>query len=590
MRRLFGAGALPVFSLWSWLITAPFYIGTMGGFDGADGPAEAARGLGVSITVHLLVGVIFLIANRIEHRIVRPWTHLGFVAVVILLTAVARPAMITELQRLTGGALPIPFDFGSRVLMNVLVIAIPLLVVHGLGSTLERSRRVRARLETVIARRDRQRADDRAAVATLIEALESTVISPVIDAIERSRVTPFEARAQAEALREVAHTVIRPLSHRVGAIEVATTTTPTPPLLTTPPIGEAGSAGTPGTPLRDARLRISAGPPWIPAGTFALLAVTSTVRVHGPATAALLLLLSIGVATGLGWLATLLRLQRLPLPVGGAILLLVELAIGVAAVGVLIVPAPPGLPWGYWISGATAFALIGWTNGLAASLLRRVHEDERALATIVAESDRRASAERANLRRIADRVGQVLHTDVQGRVIATTLRLRLGTAGADALDTLVDSVRADLRAALAPSSDPPDSSTARELLGRTLQTWSGAIDVRADIDQDVWEWLGQSGGRNELVLDAVSEALSNAVRHGDDGAVRLRLDRVDDGARLVVESRGRLRRGDGDGIGLRTLAERGAAIRLEQPQPSAVRLTVQIGRGGDEVQAPALAG
>ena len=575
-RRLLGPSSLPVFSVWAWLITAPFFIGTMGGFDRASSLPEMARGLAVAVAVHLIVGVVFLVANRIERVIRNGWTHAGFVAVMIAVIAVARPMLLTELQRITGGELIIPFDLGARIAMNLVTITVPLLVMHGLVGAIARSRQVRRRLETVLASRDAQAsADDRAADA-LGAVLETTVVGPVVEALERARVVPFDAEAQAEALREVAHEVVRPLSHEVAAIRVPD------------PQPDPDPARRPTASPRDARFRVEAAPPWIPAIAFTILVSPTTFAIHG-ALGAPLLVLSFGVGVGLGWIATLLPLRRLPIVAGVIVVMLIEFLIGLAAIAVLIVPALSMSPWGYWISGASSYALIGWSVAVAACLLERISTDERTLGSIVAESDRRATAARANLRRITDRVGQVLHTDVQGRVIATTLRLRLGGAGAEALDDLITSVRAELREAIAPSVEPPDATTSPELLRRTIETWSGALAVDAAVDPAVWDWLGELSVRNELVLDAVSEALSNVVRHGDDGAVRMRLSRVEDGARLTVESRGRLRRDDDDGIGLRTLVERGAAVRLEQLAPDRVRLTVEIGEEVGRESAPVLA-
>lgn len=544
-RRLLGPSSLPVFSVWAWLITAPFFIGTMGGFDRASSLPEMARGLAVAVAVHLIVGVVFLVANRIERVIRNGWTHAGFVAVMIAVIAVARPMLLTELQRITGGELIIPFDLGARIAMNLVTITVPLLVMHGL-------------------------------VDALGAVLETTVVGPVVEALERARVVPFDAEAQAEALREVAHEVVRPLSHEVAAIRVPD------------PQPDPDPARRPTASPRDARFRVEAAPPWIPAIAFTILVSPTTFAIHG-ALGAPLLVLSFGVGVGLGWIATLLPLRRLPIVAGVIVVMLIEFLIGLAAIAVLIVPALSMSPWGYWISGASSYALIGWSVAVAACLLERISTDERTLGSIVAESDRRATAARANLRRITDRVGQVLHTDVQGRVIATTLRLRLGGAGAEALDDLITSVRAELREAIAPSVEPPDATTSPELLRRTIETWSGALAVDEAVDPAVWDWLGELSVRNELVLDAVSEALSNVVRHGDDGAVRMRLSRVEDGARLTVESRGRLRRDDDDGIGLRTLVERGAAVRLEQLAPDRVRLTVEIGEEVGRESAPVLA-
>ena len=69
--------------------------------------------------------------------------------------------------------------------------------------------------------------------------------------------------------------------------------------------------------------------------------------------------------------------------------------------------------------------------------------------------------------------------------------------------------------------------------------------------------------RASAVLDAVSEGLANAVRHGDGSLVSVELRTVgEDGVEVVIRSGGRLH-SHGPGIGLKQLAEHGTVALRE---------------------------
>ena len=80
--------------------------------------------------------------------------------------------------------------------------------------------------------------------------------------------------------------------------------------------------------------------------------------------------------------------------------------------------------------------------------------------------------------------------------------------------------------------------------------------MRSSFGEGVWDRLREPG-RAEAVVDAISEGLANAVRHGDGSDVTLEvLPAADDGVSVLVVSGGVLSTAT-PGIGLLQLAERG---------------------------------
>lgn len=550
-----------VFSTAAWAVIAPFAVLATGGFELAAGPGDLARGAAIAVLAQLAVGAVFLVANTLERRARSDASHLVLIASAFAVLAVGRPALISAVQDATGGPLLGDQPFGLRVLTNLLTIAVPTLLVFFLDQSLRRGRDVRARLGEVAAHRAAQAVHDEAATARLVARLRTDAIDPVLRALDGARVTPFDAAAQAETLRRVAHDVVRPLSHTASRAE----------------------ADDPGEPPEDpsalprpqvsSRPRMRNPPAW--AAPVGLLLLTATaIATEYRVTAGLVAIAALGVGVGLSSLAGRIPVRRMPRAHGIAVVAVVQLAIGLAMTAVLLLPAPFATRPVYWITTPAAFAAIGLVVGLTSATLERLAEDERALSQLVVGVDRHASATRANLRDLADRVGRVLHTEVQGRIVATTLRLRMGTAGPETVDELRAAVEADLDDAVEPV--PAVRGSAPELLARTIETWAAAMPLEASADEDALAWIAAAPSRSQLMLDAVSEALSNAVRHGDDGEVRIELARTDGGVRLAVRSAGRLQRG-GDGIGLRLLVERGAAVALDSEPPSTVVLTVDLG-------------
>jgi signal transduction histidine kinase len=94
------------------------------------------------------------------------------------------------------------------------------------------------------------------------------------------------------------------------------------------------------------------------------------------------------------------------------------------------------------------------------------------------------------------------------------------------------------------------------------------MSIKVTCSADTWDRLRRTPLTSRLLVDTLSEALTNSVRHGTvaDVDVAIATDEIEDHVRvsLTVTSRGTLTRGTGHGTGLARLMDRGADITLSQ--------------------------
>lgn len=295
------------------------------------------------------------------------------------------------------------------------------------------------------------------------------------------------------------------------------------------------------------------------------------------------------VVTGLiaaGALATLLALARASRPSvestvsGTAHLLLVLIAAAVSAILVRGLLAPE-----FVLTTAGLVGLVlAWifpvvlASSIAATVL---HDRDAVRAQLVAMLGpdwyaqlRRSHLDAAAARDIADR----LHGDLQGELLAAAARIdRLGH-DEHAVRVELEQVAACIERAM--SARPGDvPSPLPERLGELGARWAGLLDVQLDLD--VAAPLGRRF--DDLIVGIVSEALTNARRHGMARQVVVRVTDVrsrGDGLRVEVEDDG-VGPGTGDaGIGSAHLdaVAPGAWSRIQLPA-GGTRLEVLLAAG-----------
>jgi hypothetical protein len=550
LDRVTGRSAI---TWWTWLATAPLALTVMPGVQSVSGRPGAIVAVGA--LEHVGVGVLLLAGWALLRVAPSRWRTLA-VLVIFFAVGALRPLLFLA----AGAVLRIPAppgEMSGRIFIDIvatvtsfsLVAAGVALVREHLGvyRRLLAAQRASARnAECAVARITALR---RSAVDDVLEKLEDATA-----AASAHRIRPEEA---ARLLRGLAEEVVRPASHRLFDGEVAL----------------------PGEPAAEPRVR---GRDW---------AAAVLLGMH-PAPALPLALLIAAVVTPFGvWQYGLLFCLP-PLLCGFAVIWAAN-----AALAVLVERTPPGFRAGALLAGysvvgvllslttrmvistlggeprlvwfeAVSYPVIGTGVALVASLSTRIRRDQSALEAAVLSNVRAAADIQTAFDHEREALARLLHSGVQSELIAAALSLGAGSAE-DASGGVRDVVR-NIRAELSAPHREPDPA---ERIAALVESWGSAIALRPCIADGVWERLRQPG-RAGAVIDAISEGLANAVRHGDGTPVTLDVRPAPaEGVSVVVVSGGALA-AERPGIGLRQLGGQGDVVLRESA--GRVELSVAI--------------
>jgi signal transduction histidine kinase len=175
------------------------------------------------------------------------------------------------------------------------------------------------------------------------------------------------------------------------------------------------------------------------------------------------------------------------------------------------------------------------------------HQDERAVTELrrITRSLEREVA-RANSQLWAKRraLARALHGPVQAAISAAALRLSMAGDDAAALGSAVAKARAEIEGALAElerrvTEDRLDTGDdLHRAITRICGLWEGVVDVDIAVSPELVHELAADPAVTAAVVDVLTEACSNAVRHGraqhisarlHDESLLVALEVVDDG-------------------------------------------------------------
>lgn len=545
-RRLVAQATGPsAVTIWTWLVTAPIALTVMSGLQYVTGgPLEVVA---VASVEHVGVGLL-LLALRLLLVIVPASARATTVIAGFAVIGVLRPLLF-----LAAGALlriPVaPGDLGGRILINV-VTTVAMFSLIAVAVQLVRDhagvyRRLRSAQEAS--------ARDAEGAAAHVQQLRHSAVDAVVERLEEATsdaaIQPIHPTEAARLLRGLAEEVVRPASHRIydepivsleSAIEDAADV----------------AAVRPREWIASVFGAMQAAPPLPLAVLFAVLVLPFGIWQYG----VLFMLppLLCGFAVLVGGNAAMVPLVRSTPPA----LRFFVILIGYCLVGVLlsttsmlVVRLLGGDARLVWFEAAT-YWVVGFAVAFVASLTARVRRDQSELEAAIQSNIRAAAATRAALEHERAGLARLLHSGVQSELIAAALALGSGSgedASADLRD-VVDTIRAELRS---PRIEPE----AAERITALVESWGSAIPLRSSIG-DVWERLREPS-RAEAVVEAISEGLANAVRHGDGTPVTLEVTpAAAHGVAVLVVSGGALSSAR-PGIGLRQLAEHGEVALRE---------------------------
>lgn len=541
-RRLVAQATGPsAVTVWTWLVTAPIALTVMSGLQYVTGgPLAVAAVAGLQ---HVAVGVL-LILLRLLLLVTPAAIRAGVVLAGFATIGVLRPLLFLG----SGAALHIPVaagDLAGRILINVVttvamfsLVAIAVQLVRDHAGVYRRLRSAQA-----------ASARDAECAASRIRELRHSAVDAVLDQLEEATsdavirgIRPSDA---ANLLRGLAEEVVRPASHRVydDDLVLPASAADTPPVRSREWIASVFGA-------------MRAAPPLPLAVLFVILVLPFGVWQYG----VLFMLppLACGFAVLLAGNAAMVPIVRRT-PPGARV---VVIAAGYALIGVLLSTTSAVVvrllgrdPQLVWFEAGT-YWVVGLAVAFVASLSERVRRDQSELEEAIQSNIHSAAATRSALEHERAGLARLLHAGVQSELIAAALAV--GSAAAEDASAELRGVVARIRADMSAPRTEPDAA---ERITALVDSWGSALPLHASIG-DVWERLREPR-RADAVVDAISEGLANAVRHGDGTPVTLEVaPAAEQGVSIVIVSGGVLSAAR-PGIGLLQLAERGEVALRE---------------------------
>lgn len=275
-----------------------------------------------------------------------------------------------------------------------------------------------------------------------------------------------------------------------------------------------------------------------------------------------------GLSLGLAWAAAILQMSfgRPPSPVDVAIFAVLYATaaygtqlvfwlgfassfVGALVITVYLVLGPyfgsggvtwTSIPIALAVLVAAGFALLlAWTVGALVRTAVRAGENRR--AQVRAEAEAVAEGERVRIARdmhdvVAHSLAVVI-AQADGARYAAAADPAVATAALGTISTTARSALADVRLLLAQlrhsQGDGPQPTLA-DLEALYAQVRAAGVDLRIDVDPAPAGEL--PAGVQLAVYRILQEALTNALRHGDGGAVDVRLGWLPDHVRVEVEN------------------------------------------------------
>ena len=370
----------------------------------------------------------------------------------------------------------------------------------------------------------------------------------VADIAERDRAVVDRVRSELDEVLEVADPgpglqrwsadVLRPLSHQLAAA------TPewVPPEVAPERIR-----------FRDVLRRAVAGSPLLPVTTSVTVAVIAFLAVLLAFGWLATLLFTAGVIAGgsaLLWLANrLLGHTRRWAFAPRALLVVASLALTGLIIGSTAQWLLPAQDTTFLLIPASAALFVAFGTGFA--LARALSAELRDTLEDLQEVDTQLAWQVARLRLVqwaqGSRFARALHGPVQGSVAVAVERLRESPEDQDGILT-------ELRSSLMRALDSNDVAPSwAEGVDRLQRSWAGVCAVTVTARSECARRLDADPVCREMALEIVTEAVSNAVRHG--GATQVRADMVCEGdrTRLVVHDNGHGGARGVPGLGTRVL-------------------------------------
>ncbi len=422
-----------------------------------------------------------------------------------------------------------------------------------LSILVDSARRYSRDREDLLGRRDElQMAADR--MVERIEELDGRVIDEVRDELLQA-LSDEQPQTSADRLERVASEVVRPLSHELArsvpswSVRELTVDRPAPRMR-----------------WREVLDRATAGAPFLPIATtalIALLSVVSVLLVGGFARTSIFYVIgSAIIVTTLSAANAVLRLMLPGRSLGWRIVLSITVAFIAGATSGAAADIVVQTFWGDVVQASPARTLVALTLviplfaiplalGRAATLQRdAVLEELRAVDDMLARRVARLGMVQWSQQR---ELARALHGPVQAVVAAGAHRLRSAQAAQSA--EVSTKLRADLLEILDPARRESGGVGWEVGVRRVSATWEGIADVIIAATSAALRSMHDDPVVTAIALEIITEAVSNAVRHGRAAVITGEVAVRDGDLWIRVADDGGGAGGAGSGIGTEVLRE-----------------------------------
>lgn len=541
LSRLFTqVGGQSAVTWWAWLITLPFAVLISSVYATPPTVQDVLAWTVILIGIHCVLGLIMLLAHYTvlpaKPRPSRPVTALALFAIM----GVARALLLSAGQTWTGlGA----FDLMERLAFNVIACMFLFSLLAIVIDEYRAHAAVMARLTSAQRSMDSLREEEE----TTLRDLDSKILREVHNELAHHLKKPD---LNCTDLRQLSDSVVRSLSHDLAA----------PIQLTT-----ESQIAEPESSFRQSTSRVL-GRMEFPSPV--AVVVTYSALVFGLVATRIGLVLALinAVVSSIPTLLGLWAARRwLPLP-SSPVLRPITIAVVTYLIGAIagIINAwEMALMADDFPSSIPAIAAGVVTLTLALALWRAVSEDridrqERMALAVTEEAQEVSRLQQLQNSRRLD-ASRFLHGTIQNELAAASIR----QGGSEDVATLISE-------AFNSYGGSTSRDGQRENLQSLLNSWATILDIDAGIDEGCWEALDDQPERALLMVDIVSEGLTNTVRHSTGHSFTLRAHVESSKIHLTITTTGRLKANKSAGIGLVDLKARGANISLSEHGGSTV--------------------
>lgn len=259
--------------------------------------------------------------------------------------------------------------------------------------------------------------------------------------------------------------------------------------------------------------------------------------------------------------------RRLNVGVGLVLVTLLYVIIGECAGVIYQMSVPIAETAGFVAAIAIIAVVVGWITALTEGLRVGRAELLARIADANSDIDWRQVRLQSEIWLEQQRIAQLLHTDVQGALIAGALKYVREIENGEDTNAAKHEFRILVSHAVNEALTLPREVGLDAALNYLTNRWSGAVNLSVKLEPHVWARLADDEVAVRVADGIVNEAITNAIKHGHARDVQVRFETPEDDVLcIIVSHQGEVVRddpGEAQGMGLGIKLIKAVALDLE---------------------------